>query len=110
MNGAGFPLASVASGPDGADGLLFAFEADPVVPHGGGHRDVIHQLFEHVDGYSGVGVALGVGMAQCVWSDQRGVERGGAAVRGEQLAVNGADLSHPDFEGRAHARGRDVSV
>ena len=90
---------------DGADGLLFAFEADPVVAHGGGHRDVIHELFEHVDRYSGVGVALGVGVAQCVWRDQGGVERGWAAVGAEQVAVDGADLGHPGLEGPADAAG-----
>ena len=76
----------------------------------GGDGDVIHELLEHVDRYSGVGVSLGVAVAQCVWGDQGGVERGGAAVGAEQVAVNGPDLVQPGLEGPAHARGCDVPV
>src|SRR5659263_100253 len=54
--------------PDRADGLLFALEADRVVAHRGGHGDVVHEFFEHVDRNPGIGVPLGVGIAQCVWA------------------------------------------
>ncbi len=36
---------------------------------------VVHELFEHVDGRSGVGVPLGVAVAKRIWGDQGRVKR-----------------------------------
>jgi hypothetical protein len=62
-------------GSDGADGLLFAFVGDRVVAERGLDRNMVEQLFEHVDGHAGVGVALGVAVPQRVGGDQGAVER-----------------------------------
>ena len=95
---------------DGADGLLLALEADPVIAHGGGHRYVVHELFEHVNGHSGVGVPLGVRMAQRVGSDQGRIERDRPPVRSAQLAVDRPDLGDPGLERPGHRRGGQVPV
>ena len=47
---------------DAVDGLAAAGFADPVVAAGGVELAVVHQLAQHVDGNTGVGVALGVGV------------------------------------------------
>lgn len=44
------------------DGFLLAFEADLVVAGGGFQAAVVHQLPQHIDVGTAVGVALGVGV------------------------------------------------
>ena len=70
-------------GSDSADGLLLALMGDRVVPHRGFDRGMVEQVFEHVDGHAGIGVALGVGMPQHVRGDQRAVERQRCPVRAQ---------------------------
>jgi hypothetical protein len=53
----------MASDPTERIACCFAFEPDRVVAHRGGHRDVVHELAQHVDRDSGIGVALGVAVA-----------------------------------------------
>jgi hypothetical protein len=64
---------------------------------------VVHEFFEDIDWYPGVGMALGVGMPQRVGGHEGTIERGGLSVRAQQFAVEGLDLLDPGVERPAYA-------
>jgi hypothetical protein len=87
-----------------------ATRSESTLAHGGGHRHLIHQLFEDVNGDPGVGVALGVGMPERVGGDQGRIERDRPPVRSAQLPSIGPIRATQALNARANAAGGQVAV
>jgi hypothetical protein len=71
------------AGSEPGDDLAFSFQGEGVVALGGADGHVVHQFAQDVEGDSGVGAALCVGVAAGVGV---GVDEG--AVEGQRVAVS----------------------